>query len=318
MEDKISIIVPIYNSERYLDKCINSILNQTYKNLEIILIDDGSTDKSKMICEKYKKKDSRIIFISKKNTGVSDTRNIGLNIASGKYIGFVDSDDFIKLDMFEILIYNINKYRADLSICNIVEKNNRKYRVKELSSRDGLKIILENSGPKGYIYNKLYKKNIIDRYNIKFNVNIYMCEDLLFNCLYLQNIGKVIYTTQELYYYIKRRGSVTNSQYNFRFATILDAYNEMFKIYIKEERGMYDYFKAIYVLTNINLKIKMFLSNAKDTRVEIKCNKNIDKYIRQVLKSNYITLNIRLKVFCYYYFYDVIKYLKKILKQFKE
>lgn len=127
MKELISIIVPVYNVEQYLDDCLISIINQTYKNLEIILIDDGSTDKSGKICDEYAKKDSRIIVIHKENGGVSSARNAGLRIAKGAYIGFVDPDDWIAEDMYEVLYSNAKKYDADVSVCKYkIVKNRRK------------------------------------------------------------------------------------------------------------------------------------------------------------------------------------------------
>lgn len=110
----ISIIVPIYNVEKYLPQCLDSIINQTYKNLEIILIDDGSTDNSGKICDKYKLLDNRIIVIHKSNGGLSDARNTGINIATGDYISFVDADDFIDKNMYTILFQKINTTNADI------------------------------------------------------------------------------------------------------------------------------------------------------------------------------------------------------------
>ena len=113
----ISVIVPIYNVEKYLDRCVDSIINQTYKNLEIILVDDGSPDNCLAICDSWAEKDRRIKVIHKENGGVSSARNSALDIASGDYIGFVDSDDWIEPDMYEILIKNAKKYDADISRC---------------------------------------------------------------------------------------------------------------------------------------------------------------------------------------------------------
>ncbi|MBO7334370.1 MAG: glycosyltransferase, partial [Lachnospiraceae bacterium] len=113
----ISVIVPVFEVEKYLKECIESILNQTYTNLEIILVDDGSPDKCGEICEEYAKTDNRIIVIHHENKGLSSARNRGLDIATGDYIGFVDSDDKIAPDMFEILLNNLKQYDADISIC---------------------------------------------------------------------------------------------------------------------------------------------------------------------------------------------------------
>ena len=115
---EISIIVPVYNVDQYLENCIESILNQTFKDYELILIDDGSTDKSGEICDKYEKKDNRIKVIHKYNGGLSSARNAGLDLACGKYIGFVDSDDSIHPEMYEIL-YDLQQiYNADISVCS--------------------------------------------------------------------------------------------------------------------------------------------------------------------------------------------------------
>ena len=116
--DLISVIVPVYKVEQYLNECIKSIINQTYKNLEIILVNDGSPDDCGKMCDIWAKKDNRIKVIHKKNGGLSDARNCGIDIANGKYIQFVDSDDLLELDMIDFLYTNIQKYNCDISICS--------------------------------------------------------------------------------------------------------------------------------------------------------------------------------------------------------
>ena len=125
-QDLISIVVPIYNVEKYLEKCINSIIIQTYKNIEIILVNDGSTDSSGKICDIYLKIDKRIKVVHKKNGGLSDARNVGIENAKGKYIAFIDSDDFLDSDFIEILYNLIIEYNADVSCCkcNVIYKLN--------------------------------------------------------------------------------------------------------------------------------------------------------------------------------------------------
>ena len=162
MQYKVSVVVPIYNTGKYLEKCINSIRNQTYKNLEIILIDDGSTDDSKIICEKYSKVDSRIKFFSKENSGVSSTRNVGIDIATGQYILFVDSDDFIEIEMIEIMLDDIKNYNAEFSVC---EYRNLKSRIHLLDKNDMMISVFETNGIQGYLCNKMYKTNIIKENN---------------------------------------------------------------------------------------------------------------------------------------------------------
>ena len=117
MDEKISVIVPVYNVEQYLERCVDSIINQTYKNLEIILVNDGSTDNSGQLCDKLAKKDNRIRVIHKENGGLSDARNVGIDEAKSDLIGFIDSDDYIDEDMYELLINNMKNANADLSMC---------------------------------------------------------------------------------------------------------------------------------------------------------------------------------------------------------
>ena len=124
---KISIIVPVYQAEKYISKCIESIVNQTYKNLEIILIDDGSTDRSGEICDEYGKKDNRIVVVHNKNKGVSVARNCGLDIATGDYITFVDSDDYIDLQMYSEMMKVVEKYSCDVVMCDCIKEFEKKF-----------------------------------------------------------------------------------------------------------------------------------------------------------------------------------------------
>ena len=119
MKELVSIVVPIYNVDKYLEECIESLKNQTYKNVEIILINDGSTDNSEQICRKEERQDNRIVFINKNNGGSASAKNVGLEIAKGDYISFVDSDDFIELDMIEYMVNTIKKYNADIVQCKL-------------------------------------------------------------------------------------------------------------------------------------------------------------------------------------------------------
>ena len=134
MEDVVSVIVPVYNVEQYIRKCIESILNQTYNKMEIILVDDGSTDNSGIICDEYSKRDKRIKVIHKINGGLSDARNAGLDICTGDYIVFVDSDDYIKNNMIEMLHKDILEKRADISVCSYFFDNDGNIKRKNIST----------------------------------------------------------------------------------------------------------------------------------------------------------------------------------------
>ena len=174
----ISIIVPIYNIDNYVSKCIESILSQTHSNIEVILIDDGSTDKSSNICDYYSKKDARIVAIHKKNGGLSSARNTGLDIAKGKYIGFVDGDDYIEPNMYEELLNNIHEHQSDIAICNYNDiKNNKKYtnyfdnelEKTPIEGKNKFDILYKNYNFVICSWNKLYKKEIFN--NLRFPEN---------------------------------------------------------------------------------------------------------------------------------------------------
>ena len=164
MNNLISVIVPIYNSEKYLPKCIESILSQTYKNLELILINDGSTDNSLNICNYYKSLDNRIIVIDKPNEGVSATRNLGIKIAKGDYLGFVDSDDYIEDNMYEVLLTQIETDKSQICVMTSYTVNSLKkcpslYKKGIISGNEALKQLLMLRFPSLWAY--LYSKDVI-------------------------------------------------------------------------------------------------------------------------------------------------------------
>ena len=214
MKPKVSIIIPIYNSEKYMDKCINSILNQTLKEIEIILVNDGSIDKSEIICEKYKNIDSRIKLINKENGGVSSARNHGVSISEGEFITFVDSDDFIELDMCEKL-YNA----AIENQCDIVMSGIKVVRSKEISyeftgksevysKEEACKLFFYDIQPfsPNYAWGKMIKKSVCEK--VKFREDIFLMEDALFSMeLFLNCTNNIMFLNEYLYNYVQRPGS---------------------------------------------------------------------------------------------------------------
>ena len=214
MNELISVIVPIYNVEKYLDKCIESIVNQTYKNLEIILIDDESPDNSPKMCDKWLKKDKRIKVIHKKNGGLSDARNVGLKIAAGDYIGFVDSDDYIDSRMYEILLSNIKKYNAGISICSYVDEyDSGKTKIGKhfdekivvLDKMDALQNLILEQNITNHAWNKLYKKELFD--GIEFPVGRKM-EDVATMYKLFERTNTLVCSNYIGYHYIQRDDSI--------------------------------------------------------------------------------------------------------------
>lgn len=215
MENQIavSIIVPVYNTQKYLKKCLDTLTNQTLKNIEIICINDGSKDNSAKILNEFAKKDSRIIVINQKNCGISITRNNGLNIAKGKYIGFVDSDDYIDPDFYEKLYNSAEKHKADIAASSIIRFNKFKGK-KYLKLKK--EIITENFKEKCkildipekcYVWNKIYLREKINKYNIRFISGI-LYEDLYFTPTVLEKLKKLVTVPKTYYYYRKNPNSV--------------------------------------------------------------------------------------------------------------
>lgn len=306
----ISIIVPVYNVEKYLHKCINSILNQTFKEFELILVDDGSTDKSAQICDEYKRKDSRIKVIHKKNGGLSDARNMGLESAVSEYIAFIDSDDFIHPQMFEIL-YNISlKYDSDISMCDFkrVYENDiyklRKYKTNNqevlvYTSLEALnQLYSENTVKFVAAWNKLYKRNIF--INLKYKNNkIHEDEFIIHELLYRSK--KIVYTPVPLYYYLQREGSIMKSKFNVKRLDGLDAYRERIKFFKKiDEKILFE--KAIFVYSRefflYYYKLKNEVSDSDKYLKKIK--KDYTSLFRYIMKNQYYTKKEKLviAIFC--------------------
>lgn len=216
---KISIIVPAYNIAEFLPRCLDSILDQTYKNLEIIVISDGSTDGTDDIIKKYALKDKRIVSVLKNNSGVSDTRNKGIKMASGDYIGFVDGDDYIEPEMFERLLSNAIEYDADISHCGyqmvFPTRVDYYYNTGKKVIQDnekGVKDIIVGDYVEPGIWNKIYRRNILE--NITMQPDIKNNEDLLFNVYAFDKSKKSVYEDIPFYHYILRKNSAATSELN--------------------------------------------------------------------------------------------------------
>ncbi len=213
MNSLVSIIIPVYNVEGYIARCIESVINQTYNKLEIILIDDGSSDNSGKICDEYARKDTRIKVIHKENGGVSSARNAGLDVATGEYIGFVDSDDYIDVNMYECLVNSIKYSGCSIVVCGYHELLGGAIRDVEICEketsipgREGIIRLIEDKTYRGYLWNRLYKRELFD--GIKFPETIVM-EDLYVNHLLFEKVDKIHLLNKALYYYIRREDSVT-------------------------------------------------------------------------------------------------------------
>jgi glycosyltransferase involved in cell wall biosynthesis len=255
---KISVIVPIYNVEEYLKRCINSICGQSYVNLEIILVNDGSTDTCPGICDEYRKKDSRVRVINKQNGGLSDARNIGLEYATGDYISFVDSDDYIAKNMLEILVNTCITENCEIAVCGVV----RKYSDREISTSSDLVEVLDNKTAfeyliKGkyfhdYAWNKLYKSELFR--DIRYPVGkIY--EDVFTTYKVFARANKVGYIDQPLYYYVQRDGSILRRGFNLNQFHQLEALAEI-REYLNRNKNYHHLQETLHIRI-LNVKCRM-------------------------------------------------------------
>lgn len=214
MSPVISIVVPVYKVEAYLEKCVNSILNQTFTDFELILVDDGSTDNCPSMCDEYAKKDARIKVIHKANGGLSDARNAGIDIAKGTYIGFVDSDDYVAPDMYECLYNLIDENKCDMAICQAVIVGEGEQAVYENSDKvyvfdkeQALHQMICKRLFSVNAWNKLYKKELFQ--NIRFPKGM-LYEDLATTYKLISISERVVYSPMKKYAYLQRQGSIMN------------------------------------------------------------------------------------------------------------
>ena len=233
----VSVIIPVYNVEKYLPRCIDSILAQTYQNLEIILVDDGSPDGCGKICDEYAEKDNRVVVIHKENGGVSSARNVGIKKATGECIAFIDSDDWVHREYIACLVEGINE-GADLAICSmleVVENTIDDFFLQEkqyvsLSQDECLQRMLYVEKISGFLWNKLFKKELITQ---MLDENIHYSEDFVFCAQYVTNIQQAVFLDAPLYYYWKNPNGETNkrSVYNDKIFSLLEAEKILQKIY---------------------------------------------------------------------------------------
>ena len=316
---KLTIIIPTYNSEKYIEKCIISILKQTYTNLEIIIIDDNSSDNTYEICQKIQKNDLRIKLLrNSKNVGVSITRNLGIDIATGEYITFVDSDDYIEENLYEKLIEKIENENIDIAMCNFyMELNSKDTRINGENKKmvlDKGKILDYMFLPDyycGFVWNKIYKTDIIKSNNLRFDNNIFICEDMLFNCQYIGKIEKGFYTTAKLYHYIQRTNSSYNRKYNERWKTVTQAYEKM-KQYISEQNMKNFQYSYLYAL--LNLKEKIYMEEFKEKELLQDINNRIKDNRSGIQSNKNLSLKLKIKIYIKLYMLRLFLQLKKIKK----
>lgn len=245
----VSMIVPVYNAEKTVDRCVSSILNQTYKDFELILLDDGSTDASGAVCDACAEKDARIRVVHKENSGVSDTRNQGIAMAEGEYLQFLDSDDWITPEATSLFVRAATEYQCDMVIADfyrvIGERVSQKGDIEEEGMMDRAAYAVNMMQKPadfyyGVLWNKFYKRSIIERYQLKMDSAVSWCEDFMFNLEYVRHVNSIYALKVPVYYYVKTKGSLVSQGISMKKTiqmkrTVFAYYNDFYKDVFDDE-----------------------------------------------------------------------------------
>ena len=319
-ENLVSIIIPVYNVEDYLKRCVDSIIGQIYKNIEIILIDDGSTDKSGNICDDYLKVDKRIKVIHKKNGGLSDARNFGLNISQGDYVCFVDSDDFVSELYVEKLLENSLRTGADVCACNFyyIDEFNKKWikaekQEKIYKSDEAIKdIFTVKQNTEVMVWNKIYKKELFDKNDIKFPVGKIHEDNFTTYKLY-DKANYVSLINDKLYYYYQRSDSIMGKAFNKKRFDILIALKEIKKYFSKDNRLQKEV-QCNELLINMSLLNNMIKANYSK-KMQLKIKNSIVQEKKSYLKNNLIPFSKKIMIMILSINYNLYSKLLIMLKK---
>lgn len=313
INNKVSIIVPVYNVEKYIGQCIDSIIKQNYTNIEIILVDDGSQDNSGKICDDYAKKDNRIRVIHKKNGGVSSARNVGIQEANAKYITFVDSDDYIAENYIEELYYEIKNKNTDISICGTIDiDENGKYINKsigyenKINSSEALKELLNEKYYKSVVWAKMYKKEVIE--NIKFNENTIIAEDLEFLFKTICEANSVgVNTKKNIYYYRLRENSASTNEYNENWQKEIEICKDIIDYAMINRQDIVLNAIRRYVRINCTCMEKILKYTKNDNKNYNNLKDNIKPYLKKYILNYEVDFKEKVKVLLLMHFKNIFK-----------
>lgn len=289
---EISVIVPVYKVKEYIYKCVDSILNQTFRDIEIILVDDGCPDLCGDICEEYSKRDSRVQVIHKVNGGLSDARNVGFKHACGKYVIFIDSDDYIENDMLEYLYSNITESDADVSTCGVfdvyengIQTLSGAEEILVCSAEEFYSYILQGTKVRGEIWNKLIKRSAI--IDIEFPKGK-LYEDIFFTADMVQKISKVCIGTVPKYYYLHRTGSITGKPYRKQLLDIIEGYEKTYQVVCRKFPKLEEEARCLWIWSRFIILDKIMLEDNYKMIGEFKEMVSfLREHRREILKNRY-------------------------------
>lgn len=287
---KISVIVAAYNVEKYIEECLLSILNQTYTNIELIVVNDGSTDNTKSILEQYALMYKNITVIHKKNGGLSSARNVGIEIATGEYLSFIDGDDYIKEDMYETLINLIESYQCDIAICGVIRKyeNNEIFsdtgKILLMDKNEALKKLIESRVIHDYAVNKIYKKSLFKE--IKYpEGKIY--EDVFTTYKTFSQCSNIVYIDTPKYYYVQREGSILRSKFSENQFQHLEALKEINDFLIEQN---YTHLIDVLELRKVSVQCRLIYEMLKNK--VYRNDHSFDEQCKQII------IEVRKKIYC--------------------
>ena len=312
---KVSIIIPVYNVEKYLKKCLDSVVNQTLKDIEIIVVNDGSPDNSQKIIDEYAKKYSQIASYTKKNGGLSDARNYGIKKSKGEYLAFIDSDDFIDHDMIKKMYNKAVKENLDIVVCNSVEvyENGLKREIKS-------NLKMSNDTVKNYLISppmactRIYKRSLFDSFQFKKGI---LYEDLELTPKFVTKTKHIGFIDEGLYYYFQRTGSIMKqSTFNNKLLCIFDVLDSLYQVLYKE---YYDELEYLYITHLLRTATLRFLEY-KNTREYLNRIVDImkDKFPTWRNNKYYKNSSRKLQIICrlaYNKNYTLLKIIKYITKK---
>lgn len=315
----ISIIIPVYNVEQYLDKCLQSVIHQTYQDIEIILVDDGSSDNSGILCDKWQEKDSRIKVIHKSNGGLSNARNVAIEQANGEYLMFIDSDDIVSNDLCKELFEMLKNNNADISICNATHIFDDRFDFKntgEIHCYSRNEAICQLWYQKSFLpsaWGKLYKKELFKK--TKFTEGIIFEDVDIMHKLFYQ-CNKIVYGEMELYGYVHHENSITTKKYSKKDNVILDICDKINQFASDKDISLQNAAKS-YNVTGA-LRVYLNAPNTPEYKEAIeKAKKIIKKYGKDVLKDPNIRKKNKYALYLYLYLRPLLKIVYKKIDRWK-
>ncbi|MDD6729159.1 MAG: glycosyltransferase family 2 protein [Eubacteriales bacterium] len=303
----ISIIIPVYKTEKYLDRCVESVVNQTYKNLEIILVDDGSPDKCPAMCDAWTEKDNRIKTYHIENKGVANARNFALGVATGDYIGFVDSDDYIEPNMYQFLLNAVLENDAEITVCGyqINDEADVDVNLRTVSQFDALKEVCVGDYKYGVLWNKLYKKKVLKGVEMP---PLVCCEDLVYNYYAFKNAKNIVECDSKLYHYFQNDDSTVHG--NFSYGAF-DAIISKRIIFENEQSSNLREYAIKGIVSSCFIVLSGCIQNNAFHEDMQKLIDFIVSHKKEILKSNLYSKKDKIKIIILWIFPSFYKYIVK-------